>query len=138
MFQRILGVAAGVVLAAAAVAQTSPVERVRITDPDRLEALGFPRDAENVFSWSPTAAESGRAAEASNRPEQPETWGGSTGYTTIPGFALQIESGYNAHLDRSSAYTHCVNGLPPISYPTYAYAPIAVFLATALGLDWPN
>jgi hypothetical protein len=37
------------VLSAAGIAQVPESERTRVTDPDRLEAMGFPRDATNVY-----------------------------------------------------------------------------------------
>ena len=54
-------------------------ERVPITDPDRLQVLGFPRDATNVFVRA-RADLVGKAAEAI---DAPETWGPSTGYTVL-------------------------------------------------------
>ena len=56
-------------------------ERIPITDPDRLESLGLPRDATNVYQWSKLGA----AVQA------PETWGTAIGVTTVAGHELVSE-----------------------------------------------
>jgi hypothetical protein len=107
-----------------AMAQVSP-EAVRITDPERLRQLGFPSHADNVFELRPVADR--EPAPASLEIQAPDTWGGAVGYTTIPGFLLQEESGFYTYLDRLPTYTHCTSGLEGnVTYPTFASAPIEV------------
>ena len=65
-------------------------ERIPITDPAELAALGFPRDDTNVYRWSKADRSSGRSlAEAAV--QAPETWGTGVGYTTFLGHELRRE-----------------------------------------------
>jgi hypothetical protein len=125
MIRRVLwAVAVSSLVAPLVIAQVSP-EAVRITDPERLHRLGFPKDADNVFALRPTAVR--EPAPASLEVQAPETWGGAVGYTTILGFMLQEESGFFTYLDRLPTYTHCTSGLEGnVTYPTFASAAIEV------------
>ncbi len=73
------------VLEANGLAQVPEIERTPVTDPDQLEALGFPRDATNVY----------RAKSLDGTPsELPEDWGADTHFTTVmpAEFVAQFES----------------------------------------------
>ena len=72
-------------------AQVPPEERIPIQDPNRLEALGFSRDATNVYVWSKADLGGSRATEAANL-ENPETWGTGVGYSTSHGYELQVST----------------------------------------------
>src|SRR5262245_20463680 len=92
---------AGLVLAligAIVSVQVPGEERIPITDPDRLERMGFPRNARNVFVWSKLDRSdpglSGEKAAAS-----PENWGTQNGFTTIASSNLQ-ETFYDTKLLR--------------------------------------
>ena len=63
-------------------AQVPPEERIPITDPDRLERMGFPRDAKNVYVWSKADLGGSRAKDSANV-ETPETWGTQAGFTSV-------------------------------------------------------
>jgi hypothetical protein len=102
-------------------AQVPDAERIPITDPNRLQALGFPRDATNIYVWSRGDRGDPRSPQATAVSDEPETWGTATGYTTAAGFELQEESRYTK-LDRLPGYTHCVSGLAGyVDYPTFAH-----------------
>ena len=81
---------AGVLLLASGwlLAQIPAEERVPVRDPDRLQALGFARDATNVYVWSKADLKGGPALDQ-KATATPETWGTATGYTTIRGFEFQ-------------------------------------------------
>jgi len=82
---------AGLVLAligASVLAQVPAGERIPITDPDRLERMGFPRNARNVFVWSKLdRSDPGLSSEKAAA--SPETWGDQHGFTTILSSNLQ-------------------------------------------------
>ena len=78
-------------------------ERIRITDPDRLQALGFPRDATNVF----VRDKADRVVKAGEGVEASETWGPSDGYTVL--------MNYQFHAADASLYW-LVNGASQGSY----------------------
>ena len=65
--------------AALSLAEEPSGQRIPITDPDRLAALGFPRDARNVYRWSGAASGVSTSAAAI---QTPETWGTATSFTT--------------------------------------------------------
>jgi hypothetical protein len=71
-------------------AQVPPEERLPLTDPDRLESLGFPRDATNVFVWSKAnaAAPSGSPAVTAIPARAAESWGTQAGFSTVNGYEL--------------------------------------------------
>ena len=65
-------------------------ERTPITDPDRLEKLGYPKAAKNVFLWSRADTRAGDGpSTASLQAKAAETWGPRYGYTTVFGYELQ-------------------------------------------------
>ena len=68
-------------------AQVPPEERIPITDPDRLEALGLARDATNVYVWSkaPGGTRTRRAQDAN----AVDVLGASVGYSTLMNYQLQ-------------------------------------------------
>jgi hypothetical protein len=68
-------------------AQIPPEERIPIRDPDRLEALGFPRDAQNVYVWSKADLKASLLKRSEDfRPARPETFGTlSVGYSNVLG-----------------------------------------------------
>lgn len=72
-------------------AQVPPEERIPVTDPDRLEKMGFPRDAKNVYVWSKADLKGGTVEKAV---AAPETWGPATGYSSVFGSELQQEYDY--------------------------------------------
>ena len=72
-------------------------ERFPITDPDRLESVGLPRDATNVYEWS----------KAATAVEAPETWGTAGGFTTVMGHELEPE--HYSWLFRSPDETYCMS-----------------------------
>jgi len=91
-------------------AQVPESEKVSVTDPDRLERMGFPRDARNVFIWS--------KADLGNPPAGPhaaalETWGTAAGYTTVPGFALQAERPEFSTIIRDMSRARCNENTSP-------------------------
>ncbi len=100
MIRRPLGIAG--VLAAAAplvLAQVPASDRIPVTDPDRLEQLGFPRDARHVFVRAGAVAPRGP-----ERAKTLESWGNQEGYTTFFGYELQgyyenLEAAYRSLLD---------------------------------------
>jgi hypothetical protein len=69
------------------VAQVPPEERIPIRDPDRLESLGLPRDAESVSIWSRSDRNRGAALDE-KEVAAPETWGTTVGYSTVAGYQL--------------------------------------------------
>lgn len=106
MKQRFVGLAVGLLLAAAALtAQTGQAARVPVTDANELASLGFPREAGNVFRWAaPPAAE----RPAALRPKETESWGPATGFTTLTPMALRAE--HNSGLFREPERAYCPTG----------------------------
>ena len=106
------------------IAQVPPEERIPITDPDRLKALGFPRDAKNVAGWS--KADPGRRS-VGDAPgmgaAESDTFGTRTGYTNVSGYELLagIES---IKLGRFTDETECYEN--PTNIEAWALAPIQV------------
>jgi len=97
-------VVVGLALACGAgLAQVPSSERIAVTDPDRLERMGFSRDARNVFVWSKADVGPSPRAAAS----EPETWGTAAGYTTVPGFALQAERPEFSTIIRDMSRARC-------------------------------
>jgi hypothetical protein len=72
-------------------------ERIPITDPDRLQRMGLPRDAKNVFEW--TKLDRGDGAVLGRKTAQ--TWGSQTGFTTVLGSEL-LEETDEMDMDRAS------------------------------------
>jgi hypothetical protein len=110
-----LGIAVAAV-ASVIFGQVPGSERIPISDPARLEALGFPRDARNVFLWSKADLAGGRDAAAREEPRTPDTWGTNDGFSTIMNYQLQAK---NYAADETQAYilyhqgsagTSCVGG----------------------------
>jgi hypothetical protein len=113
-----LSAASIVFVAGAAAAQVPPEERIPITDPDRLQALGFPRDARNVAVWS--KADLGlEQADV----DTPETWGGAFGYSTVNALDL-VPYDQDVRLGRSQSDTICYDN--DTSHGAYTYAQIHV------------
>ncbi len=112
-------------------AQVPPEERIAIRDPERLEALGFSRDATNVYVWSKADLGGGRATETANL-ENPETWGTGVGYSTVQSHELQ-EYGDVTRLVRSWNQTYCNDNS---GYPggAYTHAQIRVPEGASLGV----
>ncbi len=101
--------------AALVLAQVPAEERIPVRDPDRLESLGFPRDATNVAVWS-KAGLGARGDRAMSAAEAPETWGTAAGYTTAHGH--QLRSDYVGFV-RSVGRTSCAStagGIPRDGY----------------------
>ncbi len=98
-----------------AVAQVPAGERIPIRDPDRLEAMGLPRDAANVAVWSKAGfgAQGGRAVPAAGAPE---TWGTAAGSSTA--FGHQLKTDYS-DLIRSVGRTSCSSGAGGIARDGY-------------------
>jgi hypothetical protein len=95
-------------------AQGPPEERIPIRDPDRLEELGFPRDATSVYVWS--KADLGRKGAA--RVEAPESWGTATGYTNV--FGHELGASYGTGLYPTVLETHCQGH--DLTLPAYGFA----------------
>ncbi len=86
-------------------AQVPREERVPVRDPARLEALGFPRDASNVYVWSKAQRREVEAVSAAPAPEAPDTWGTAAGYSNV--FGYELENQINSFLDRNLLQTNC-------------------------------
>ena len=124
-------VIAGLVLAligASLWAQVPAEERIPITDPDRLQRMGFPRNARNVFVWS-KLDRSGPARSDEKAGASPETWGTQKGFTTVLGRELQ-ETFQDTKLERFQ-YTYCTDTL---SFTGGAWARIQVQLPEGASL----
>ena len=110
MLRRTLLASLGTLLSAAALmAQVPAEERIPITDPDRLQRLGFPRDARNIFVWS--RADRDGAGPGSRQPfETTKSWGiARHGFTTVQGYELQ-EGWHEIRLGRyPEGGTFCVD-----------------------------
>ena len=98
-----------------------PEERIPIRDPDRLEALGFSRDATNVYIWS--KADLGRSPQQAAVSEEPN-WGDATGYTTVSASELQEHLFYTKLVRDPGAYTYCWENDDYL--PTLAHAQFVV------------
>ncbi len=85
-------------------AQAPAEERIPITDPDQLAAVGMPRDATNVYLWSKADPHRGRPKSGAAA-QAPETWGTAAGYSTVMGFELQQE--HSSLLVKESERTYC-------------------------------
>jgi len=87
-------VLAGIVMALIAggvLAQVPEDERIRITDPVRLRAMGFPADATNVYVWSRADRKGGRIEDAGSlRTREAETWGTQVGFTPVSPNRLDV------------------------------------------------
>jgi hypothetical protein len=80
-------------------AQVPASERIPVTDPDRLQELGFPRDSRNVFVRAGVWPAANGARE-----KTVESWGNQEGYDTHFGYELQsyyenLEAIYRTLLD---------------------------------------
>ncbi|MEX1244205.1 MAG: S-layer homology domain-containing protein [Thermoanaerobaculia bacterium] len=93
-------------------------ERIPITDPDRLESLGLPRDATNVYEWSKAAAAAPATATFDDVP------------TSHPLFQ------YVEALVKAGVTGGCGAGNFCPTAPL-TRGQMAVFLSRALGLQWP-
>jgi len=108
----LLGVVLGV---GSALAQIPAGERIPVTDPNRLERMGFASDARNVFVWSKLDGHSALDEKATSTPE---TWGDQAGFTTVAGMQLQkalADSKFQHNVD----YTFCTDAAAGGAY-TYA------------------
>ncbi len=98
-----LGLAHLAIGAGLLVAQVPAEERIPIRDPDRLEALGFPRDATDVAVWSRAGlGTKGRSMPAT---DAPETWGTAGGYSSA--YAHQMKPSFSPAFARSVGRTSC-------------------------------
>jgi len=95
---------AGLLACGPVVAQVPASERIPVTEPERLEKMGFSRDARNLFVWS-RADLGGRTADP--RASVPETWGTAVGYTTLPAFTLQAERPEFSTIIRDMSRARC-------------------------------
>jgi hypothetical protein len=112
-------------------AQVPAKERIPIRDPERLEALGFSRDATNVYVWSRAELGASLAAGPANL-ESPETWGTGVGYSTVNGLQLQ-EYYVDTLLARSWDKTYCFDDNGTYG-AVYATAQIQVPEGASLGV----
>ncbi len=104
-------------------AQVTPDERIPIRDRDRLDALGFPRDATNLFVWSRADLGRSPARQATAVSEEPD-WGTSTGYTTVSASELREHLFYTKLVRDPGAYTYCWENDDYL--PTLAHAQFVV------------
>lgn len=81
-----------------AAARAPGPDRERIVDPARLERLGQPRGATNVYELSPKPSEASQSTE---------TWGTAVGYSTAMGYELTRENGF--YLQKELGRTFCPN-----------------------------
>jgi hypothetical protein len=120
-------------VAGAAAAQVQPGERIPITDPDRLVALGFPKDAKNVFVWSKADLKGGQVLGDAAVVAAPETWGSHAGYSTALGVQLQAHGEEYVRLYRDlTDGTYC-SWDDLFSFPADAWAQISVPDGARLG-----
>ena len=104
---RAASIPAAILLGASlALAQAGP-ERVPVTDPDQLAAIGMPRDAKNVFRWIGPGSEAGPSKSAAAA-QPPLTWGTATGFTTLSSMQLKPEHASAVYQQPDQAY--CVLG----------------------------
>jgi hypothetical protein len=91
--------------ASSALSQVPEAERVRVTDPDRLQEMGFAPDATNVYMRT-------RGAE----PSAPRsTFGGATGFFSYAGMP-SFQGNTNAFAyDTSAQGVYCVAGTPAVN-----------------------
>ncbi len=109
MFRRTVVLAAVLLAGRSLLAQIPQEERIPIRDRDRLAALGFPRDARNVYLWSKADLGGSRAKDA-EAIEDPETWGTAVGYSNA--FGDELESGGAISLDRTVISAYCLSRYP--------------------------
>jgi hypothetical protein len=100
----ILAAACAVIVSAVlpASAQVPAHERVRVTDPARLQEMGFAPDAENVYERLPSARE--RAPES--------TFGGATGFFSHAGMPSFQGNASGFVYDTSAQGVFCQAGTP--------------------------
>ena len=105
---RVLLAAAAAVMAANVRAQAPPEERIPVRDPDTLAAMGFRKDAKNVFVWS--GADTGRKP-GDGAVDVPESWGALAGSTNVMGYLLKPMRNVGYARYRSSiGATYCEAG----------------------------
>ena len=124
----LLSAAAAVVLATRLLGQVPADERVPITDPDRLSAMGLPRDARNVFLWSKLDRQGGASLDPKGA-VTPETWGTQTGFTTVLSHELQkslADSKFQHNVDRTFCTDAAIGG-------SGAYAQVQLPEGSSLG-----
>ena len=103
---RAASVAAALLLGASlSLAQSPPGQRIPVVDPDRLAALGFPRDAKSIYLWSAPGLAAFKSAAAA---QSPQTWGPATGFTTIS--SMDIIAEHNSALFREPDRAYCTLG----------------------------
>src|SRR5262245_881677 len=74
-------------------AQVPESERIRITDPARLRAMGFRADTANVYVWSKADLKGSRGGveDAGNlHDKEAETWGTQPGFTNVSPVQLEV------------------------------------------------
>jgi hypothetical protein len=102
---------AGILVGGGLLAQVPASERIPITNPDRLEALGFPRDARSVFEWA-RLDRKGVAAVAEKAAAAPETFGSQTGFTTVMGIGFQKALSGDSDFQHNLDLTFCSEASP--------------------------
>jgi len=115
MFRRAIHLVVGLTLGSGAViAQIPPEERIPISDPDRLAAMRFPRDAKNVYVWS-KADLKGESLEGEPNfdPKETESWGSAVGYTTVLAYEVQGYYEVLQHWSRNLLETQLLDNSSP-------------------------
>ena len=123
---------AGLVLASTSVRGQVPAsERIPVTDPDRLQKMGFDRHARNVFEWS-RADRTTNESKSFDPSELPKTWGTSLGFSTIYGHQLQAVSSVIKVFRGNDAGAYCYDST---AYPdgVRAFAQIQAPEGASLG-----
>jgi S-layer homology domain len=122
------------VFAVPLLAQVPAAERIPITDADRLERLGRPRDARNVFEWA-KLDRSGEASVGGKAASTPETWGTQIGSTTI--LARELQEVFSETKLTRGDYVTCTDTLS-FTGGAFAQAQIQVPEGVSLGnfLSW--
>ena len=111
MMRKVTITAGGILLGVSLLFAQAPIEeRIPITDPDELAALGLPRDAANVYQWSKADPTRGRpkAGAVAVDVQAPDTWGTAAGSTTVMGYELSNE--YETWVQRYPEGTYCADG----------------------------
>lgn len=109
MIRRVTMTAGGFLLGVSLLVAQAPIEeRIPVTDPDELAAMGMPRDATNVYLWSKADPTRGRpkAGAVAADVQAPETWGTAPGYTTVMGYEL-TDQYQTYYIDKYPEKTFC-------------------------------
>ena len=114
-----------------ALAQVPAGQRVPITDPVELAAIGMPRDAKNVFRWSRPGAEAVPSVTAAAI-QSPQTWGTAAGFTTVSPMNLVAEHSSSVLPEPERAYCFLGAGGQGLAQEALA----EVQLPAGAGLDY--